>query len=93
MGVKGANINHEQNQCFPVCVYIYIYCIRFVLTLACLPFVVEEPDCTGDPLLYGNSTLPRCPTAVSRYVVPILMGFYVLFCNILLLNLLIAMFR
>ncbi|XP_078332506.1 transient receptor potential cation channel subfamily M member-like 2 isoform X3 [Crassostrea virginica] len=53
---------------------------------------MEEPSCTGDPLLYGNSTLPRCPTAVSRYVVPILMGFYVLFCNILLLNLLIAMF-
>ncbi|XP_061167153.1 transient receptor potential cation channel subfamily M member-like 2 [Saccostrea echinata] len=52
----------------------------------------EEPECTFDSLLYSNDTLPRCPTPVSRYAVPILMGFYVLFCNILLLNLLIAMF-
>lgn len=52
----------------------------------------EEPDCTFDPNLYSNGSLPRCPSSVSRYAVPILMGFYVLFCNILLLNLLIAMF-
>ncbi|XP_011433265.3 transient receptor potential cation channel subfamily M member-like 2 isoform X3 [Magallana gigas] len=52
----------------------------------------EEPDCSFDDSVYSNGSLPRCPSAVSRYAVPILMGFYVLFCNILLLNLLIAMF-
>ncbi|XP_062614395.1 transient receptor potential cation channel subfamily M member-like 2 isoform X2 [Saccostrea cucullata] len=53
---------------------------------------MEEPDCTFESDLYSNGTFPRCPTPVSRYAVPILMGFYVLFSNILLLNLLIAMF-
>ncbi|XP_021362499.1 transient receptor potential cation channel subfamily M member 2-like isoform X2 [Mizuhopecten yessoensis] len=51
-----------------------------------------EPGCTFDPVLYSNDTLPRCPTEVGSYVVPWLMGLYVLFSNILLLNLLIAMF-
>ncbi|XP_069120927.1 transient receptor potential cation channel subfamily M member-like 2 isoform X1 [Argopecten irradians] len=52
----------------------------------------KEPECTFDSLLYSNDTLPRCPTEVGSYVVPWLMGLYVLFSNILLLNLLIAMF-
>ncbi|XP_069135889.1 transient receptor potential cation channel subfamily M member-like 2 isoform X2 [Argopecten irradians] len=53
---------------------------------------IKEPDCSFDPKLYGNDTLPRCPTQIGGYVVPILMGFYMMIANILLLNLLIAMF-
>ncbi|XP_033724836.1 transient receptor potential cation channel subfamily M member-like 2 isoform X2 [Pecten maximus] len=52
----------------------------------------KEPECTFNSLLYSNDTLPRCPTQVGSFVVPWLMGLYVLFSNILLLNLLIAMF-
>ncbi|XP_060065040.1 transient receptor potential cation channel subfamily M member-like 2 [Ylistrum balloti] len=53
---------------------------------------IKEPECSFDPLLYENDTLPRCPTQIGGYVVPILMGFYMMIANILLLNLLIAMF-
>jgi len=53
----------------------------------------KTPDCSFDAVIYNNGTLPRCPTVVGTYVVPMLMGLYVLFSNILLLNLLIAMFR
>ncbi|XP_052091143.1 transient receptor potential cation channel subfamily M member-like 2 isoform X6 [Mytilus californianus] len=52
---------------------------------------LEEPDCSFDPASYNNG-MPRCPTEVGRYATPVLMGIYVLFVNILLLNLLIAMF-
>ncbi|OWF39756.1 transient receptor potential cation channel subfamily M member 2-like [Mizuhopecten yessoensis] len=53
---------------------------------------IKEPECSFDPLLYENDTLPRCPTEIGGYVVPILMGFYMMIANLLLLNLLIAMF-
>ncbi|XP_033748450.1 transient receptor potential cation channel subfamily M member-like 2 [Pecten maximus] len=53
---------------------------------------IKEPECSFDPKLYENDTLPRCPTQIGGYVVPILMGFYMMIANILLLNLLIAMF-
>ncbi len=57
--------------------------------------IAGAPDyeCTNDPALYGNDTLPRCPSSVGTEVVPILMGFYILITNVLMLNLLIAMFR
>ncbi|KAH3703778.1 hypothetical protein DPMN_078825 [Dreissena polymorpha] len=48
--------------------------------------------CTFDEILWGNGTYPRCPSNVGRVIVPILMGVYVLLANVLLLNLLIAMF-
>lgn len=64
--------------------------IRFKI---CFLFVVEEPNCSFDAAIYNAGTLPRCPTEVGRYATPILMGIYVLFVNVLLLNLLIAMFR
>ncbi|XP_013398789.1 transient receptor potential cation channel subfamily M member 2 [Lingula anatina] len=47
-------------------------------------------DCTTD--LAGNSTLPRCPSEAGTWVTPILLGLYILFTNILMFNLLIAMF-
>ncbi|XP_021375671.1 transient receptor potential cation channel subfamily M member 5-like [Mizuhopecten yessoensis] len=53
---------------------------------------LKEPDCTFDRFLYENGTLPRCPTAIGTYLVPLLMGIYMMFASILLLNLLIAMF-
>ncbi|OPL20469.1 hypothetical protein AM593_02250, partial [Mytilus galloprovincialis] len=53
---------------------------------------IEEPNCSFDAAIYNAGTLPRCPTEVGRYATPILMGIYVLFVNVLLLNLLIAMF-
>ncbi|XP_060077266.1 transient receptor potential cation channel subfamily M member-like 2 [Ylistrum balloti] len=53
---------------------------------------LKEPDCSFDPLIYQNGAIPRCPTAIGSYLVPVLMGMYMLFASILLLNLLIAMF-
>ncbi|XP_052218052.1 transient receptor potential cation channel subfamily M member 5-like [Dreissena polymorpha] len=49
-------------------------------------------DCTTDVSLWTNGTFPRCPSKTGQLVVPIMMGMYMLFTNILLLNLLIAMF-
>ncbi|XP_053372803.1 transient receptor potential cation channel subfamily M member-like 2 [Mercenaria mercenaria] len=51
-----------------------------------------SPDCTYDEMLWINGTQPRCPTDTGKVVVPILMGVYMLLANVLLLNLLIAMF-
>ncbi|KAL8572120.1 hypothetical protein ACOMHN_052917 [Nucella lapillus] len=48
--------------------------------------------CTTDPALYNNYDEVRCPSIVGRYLVPVMMGIYVLMTNVLLLNLLIAMF-
>ncbi|KAL3837145.1 hypothetical protein ACJMK2_022523, partial [Sinanodonta woodiana] len=49
-------------------------------------------DCTSVAELYRNGTYPRCPTVSGKYFVPLLMGLYMFMCNILLLNLLIAIF-
>ncbi|KAH3802650.1 hypothetical protein DPMN_156328 [Dreissena polymorpha] len=49
-------------------------------------------DCTTDVRLWTNGIYPRCPSKTGQIVVPIMMGIYMLFTNILLLNLLIAMF-
>ncbi|KAL4228805.1 Transient receptor putative cation channel subfamily M member 2 [Mactra antiquata] len=49
-------------------------------------------DCTSDEMLWINGTYPRCPTDTGKVFVPILMGVYMLLANVLLLNLLIAMF-
>ncbi|XP_052253180.1 transient receptor potential cation channel subfamily M member 4-like [Dreissena polymorpha] len=52
----------------------------------------DSTDCTNDASLWTNGTSPRCPSETGKIVVPIMMGVYLLFSNILLLNLLIAMF-
>ncbi|XP_052253944.1 transient receptor potential cation channel subfamily M member-like 2 isoform X2 [Dreissena polymorpha] len=51
-----------------------------------------DQNCTFDEMLWSNGTSPRCPSDVGKVVVPILMGVYMMFANVLLLNLLIAMF-
>ncbi|XP_067687429.1 transient receptor potential cation channel subfamily M member-like 2 [Haliotis asinina] len=51
-----------------------------------------EPACSDDPALYLTDQADRCPTNQGKYLVPILMGIYILLTNVLLLNLLIAMF-
>ncbi|XP_041372305.1 transient receptor potential cation channel subfamily M member-like 2 [Gigantopelta aegis] len=53
---------------------------------------VDGVECTSDPLLYADHKAVRCPSTVGRYLVPVLMGIYILLTNVLLLNLLIAMF-
>lgn len=54
----------------------------------------ELPEgCTNDKDLWSNDTLPRCPDSVAQDLVPVLMGVYILITNVLMLNLLIAMFR
>ncbi|KAL5010117.1 hypothetical protein ScPMuIL_012422 [Solemya velum] len=54
--------------------------------------IEDAVDCTYNETLYNAGTMDRCPSAVGMVVVPIMMGVYMLMCNILLLNLLIAMF-
>ncbi|XP_048236497.1 transient receptor potential cation channel subfamily M member-like 2 isoform X3 [Haliotis rufescens] len=51
-----------------------------------------EPACSDDPDMYLNGQADRCPTSYGKFLVPILMGIYILLTNVLLLNLLIAMF-
>ncbi|KAH3749032.1 hypothetical protein DPMN_183522, partial [Dreissena polymorpha] len=48
-------------------------------------------DCTNDDSLWRNGTRLLCPTETGKMFGPIMMGIYLLFSNILLLNLLIAM--
>ncbi|CAL1546955.1 unnamed protein product [Lymnaea stagnalis] len=49
-------------------------------------------DCTNQPALYNNYTQPRCPSPLGQYFVPVLLGIYMLATNVLLVNLLIAIF-
>ncbi|XP_052803076.1 transient receptor potential cation channel subfamily M member 2-like [Mya arenaria] len=51
-----------------------------------------EADCSHNAALWMNGTQARCPTDTGKWVVPIMMGIYMLLANVLLLNLLIAMF-
>ncbi|KAK7482390.1 hypothetical protein BaRGS_00026409, partial [Batillaria attramentaria] len=52
----------------------------------------DDSTCTNDPALYSGYGEQRCPSAIGKYLVPLLMGIYILMTNVLLLNLLIAMF-
>jgi hypothetical protein len=59
-------------------------------------FVVEANICYDDkhPNLHGNMTADCVGVSpVGSYIVPVMMAVYMLFTNVLLLNLLIAMFR
>ena len=73
--------------------HIYFLLLHILLSLFVKYGFVGDPTCTYDDALWRNNTYPRCPTDVGRYVVPIMMGIYMLLANVLLLNLLIAMFR
>lgn len=55
------------------------------------PFYVDN-ECTSNEELYSNYTLPRCLDPTGRVVVPILLGVFVVLLDILLINLLIAIF-
>ena len=55
--------------------------------------VIGTGTCTNDPAFYSGYGEQRCPSRIGKYLVPVLMGVYVLITNVLLLNLLIAMFR
>ncbi|XP_005100068.2 transient receptor potential cation channel subfamily M member-like 2 [Aplysia californica] len=50
-------------------------------------------SCSKNASVYSAHPENRCPTTVGRYFVPMLMGVYILLTNVLLLNLLIAMFN
>ncbi|XP_052080210.1 transient receptor potential cation channel subfamily M member 1-like isoform X2 [Mytilus californianus] len=50
----------------------------------------ESSTCTMEPSVYKNSTLPRCPESTA--LVPVVLAIYMVLTNLMLLNLLIAMF-
>ncbi|KAI8778348.1 transient receptor potential cation channel subfamily M member 3, partial [Biomphalaria glabrata] len=49
--------------------------------------------CTTNASLYFDNEQLRCPSDVGSYYVPIIMGIYVIIVNILLFNLIIALFN
>ncbi|KAK7469456.1 hypothetical protein BaRGS_00036522, partial [Batillaria attramentaria] len=51
-----------------------------------------DVECTNNRTLYSGYKEQRCPSDIGQYMVPIMMAVYVLVTNVLLLNLLIAMF-
>ncbi|WAR12118.1 TRPM3-like protein, partial [Mya arenaria] len=51
-----------------------------------------DVDCTNDESQWMDGSSPRCPTEQSQYIVPVMLGVYMLIVQVLLLNLLIAMF-
>ncbi|KAH9505775.1 Transient receptor putative cation channel sub M member 2 [Bulinus truncatus] len=51
-----------------------------------------DDNCKKNMTEYKDDDTKRCPSEVGKYFVPILLGFYMLMTNVLLLNLLIAMF-
>ncbi|KAH9509885.1 hypothetical protein Btru_045524, partial [Bulinus truncatus] len=53
---------------------------------------VEEKDCTHDIALYSNHSMLRCPSVEGRYAIPVLLGAYSLFVQILMFSLIIALF-
>ncbi|CAL1542669.1 unnamed protein product [Lymnaea stagnalis] len=54
---------------------------------------VKGSDCTKNYSSYTDFETLRCPTEYGRYVVPILLGIYIIFVQILLFNLLISLFN
>ncbi|XP_061188845.1 transient receptor potential cation channel subfamily M member-like 2 [Saccostrea echinata] len=52
----------------------------------------KEPECSFDPAVYSSGILPRCAVKHRRLVGMAMMGIYLLFANVMLLNILIAMF-
>ncbi|KAH9505643.1 hypothetical protein Btru_056150 [Bulinus truncatus] len=54
--------------------------------------ILGEDHCTEDPERYNNFTTKKCPTNDGKYVIPALLYVYALFVQILMFNLLIALF-
>jgi len=50
-------------------------------------------NCLNETEWDESSSQPRCPSRVGTYAVPVLMAVYMIVVQVLLLNLLIAMFR
>lgn len=57
------------------------------------PYDAYDMECTDDPELYGNYTMPRCPSEVGQAIVPVMLAVFVLCTNLLMFNLLIAIFN
>ncbi len=54
----------------------------------------ESSDwCTNDPVLFMNYTLPRCPDLNTSWLIPFFLIGYALITNLLIFNLLIAIFN
>ncbi|XP_061188847.1 transient receptor potential cation channel subfamily M member-like 2 [Saccostrea echinata] len=53
---------------------------------------VEEPDCSFNETVYNAGTLPRCAVKHRKIIGLVMMGIYLIFANVMLLNILIAMF-
>lgn len=71
----------------------YIHAQDNMILLFFLSLLVEEPKCSYNETIYTiDPDIPQCPSEIGRYIVPILRGVYVMFSNILLLNLLISVF-
>ncbi len=57
------------------------------------PFdMIHEGDCTDDPELYGNYTQIRCSDKRTNWIAVIFLTGYILLTNVLVYNLLIAIF-
>ena len=69
----------------------HIWFRRSLNSIFSFSLVAGEIACTDNPTIYKAGTLPRCPE--DTWIVPILLGIYIMFANVLMLNLLIAMFR
>ncbi|XP_052793974.1 transient receptor potential cation channel subfamily M member 4-like isoform X3 [Mya arenaria] len=54
--------------------------------------IEDDDSCSHNETEWRSGTVARCPDHVSKYAVPILLGVYMLIVQVLLLNLLIAMF-
>ncbi|XP_059140113.1 transient receptor potential cation channel subfamily M member-like 2 [Physella acuta] len=54
---------------------------------------IDPPTCTNDPTEYSDYSQLRCPTGTGRFFGPVLLGLYFLTVNVLLFNLLIAVFN
>ncbi|WAR05148.1 TRPM8-like protein [Mya arenaria] len=80
-------INNTWNKVDTMTIVVFI--IGIILRF--LPYE-SEADCTNDAALWMNGTQARCPTDTGMWLVPIMMGIYMMIANVLLLNLLIAMF-
>ena len=85
-------LSHATYQAFITCNILYVYHMQHNVHTAVV-FVAGTDDCTDNATLYSDYNEQRCPSEIGKYLVPVLMGIYVLMTNVLLLNLLIAMFR
>ncbi|KAL3836239.1 hypothetical protein ACJMK2_021678, partial [Sinanodonta woodiana] len=55
-------------------------------------FKQGEDNCSDNEALYRNGAVPRCPTTSGQYIVPVMMGIYMMMTNVLLISLLSALF-